>query len=267
MKSKVDGFEVNLESRDTSEISIQPSTFISAYRLLTSHLDTPKMDRGAARSKKRIQQLERAALAAKEEEQRLKLEKKSKPKTKKSQSKAGVDGRDDKPGGPSSSKLLPEPQSKDPELYRAKAIRSSNALIWPFQLPPASLDGITRVDMTNAGVEDISWLKSSQVRWLSLSGCPVKDWEAVGTLSELTGVSLSATVRGKLIPVLNVNECGLDHLPKAFGNLTKLKAFVGMSNPWKKIDQGIISQWTELNSLSTYPSFSAFAIHRPNGTR
>lgn len=52
--------------------------------------------------------------------------------------------------------------------------------------------------------------------------------------------------------MLNVNECGLNALPKAFGKLHKLKAFVAMNNPWQRLDPDVISQWTELNSMSEW---------------
>lgn len=83
-----------------------------------------------------------------------------------------------------------EEQSRDPELYKAKAVRSNAALDWgagPFELPPASLEGITRVDLTGSGVTDVSWLRGSSVRWLGVSGCKIEDWSAVGSLTELTG--------------------------------------------------------------------------------
>lgn len=86
-----------------------------------------------------------------------------------------------------------EEQSRDPELYKAKAVRSNAALDWsagPFELPPASLEGITRVDLTGSGVTDVSWLRGSSVRWLGVSGCKIEDWSAVGSLSELTGARL-----------------------------------------------------------------------------
>ena len=149
------------------------------------------MDKGAARSKKRDQQLERDALRV-AEEKRLKSKAAS-------SSEAG-------PSNPRQSRHLtqkkqrprPEDQSRDPALYTAKAVRTNAALNWAsgaFEIPPASLEGITRVDLTGSGVTDVSWLSGSGVRWLGLSGCVIKDWSAVGTLEQLTGMFNGFTVR------------------------------------------------------------------------
>jgi len=141
------------------------------------------MDKGAARSKKREQQLERAALRA-AEEKRLKA--KTGPSSEAGPSKP----RPAKPLPQKKQRPRPEDQSRDPALYTAKAVRSNAALNWasgPFQLPPPSLEGITRVDLTGSGVTDVSWLAGSGVRWLGLSGCVIKDWSAVGSLEQLTG--------------------------------------------------------------------------------
>jgi hypothetical protein len=143
------------------------------------------MDRGAARSKKRQQQLEKAAQA--------RVLPKPGAEAPTSSAEAGPSTRPPRPAKPLPQKkkrLAPEEQSRDPELYKAKAVRSNAALDWnagPFELPPVSLEGITRVDLTGSGVTDVSWLRGSSVRWLGLSGCKVEDWSAVASLSELTG--------------------------------------------------------------------------------
>lgn len=153
------------------------------------------MDKGAARSKKRQDQLEKAAKAALIAQEAARLEAKKSSSKSKSKSKLNRNPSDDAgpstPRPPLEKKKRPavEEQSKDPELYKAKAIRGSQALVWPCELPPASLEGITRVDLTNSGVIDVEWLRGSGVRWLSVSECAIKDWEPVGSLTELTGES------------------------------------------------------------------------------
>jgi hypothetical protein len=52
------------------------------------------------------------------------------------------------------------------------------------------------------------------------------------------------------IPVLNVSDTNLKSLPKSFRNLTKLKALVAMNLPWHALDEDIVGQWSQLNSLS-----------------
>ena len=146
-----------------------------------------------------------------------------------------------------------------------KAVRTSSALIYrssPFSLPPSptTLSGITRLDLAESGVEDISWLKGSQVTWLNLSGCRIKQgWDAVGSLQGLTGqfhiqpgyfpaVTRKADNCGQFSMS---NDCGLDHLPKSLNGLGKMKAFVGMNNPWKILDDDVVASWADLNSLSS----------------
>ena len=86
-----------------------------------------------------------------------------------------------------------EEQSRDPALYRPKAIRESTALVYsssPFTLPP-DLSHVTRLDLEGSGVTDVSWLKGSKVTWLSLKGCQLeKGWDAVGSLDALSGQSV-----------------------------------------------------------------------------
>ncbi|WVO17296.1 hypothetical protein L204_104988 [Cryptococcus depauperatus] len=148
----------------------------------------------------------------------------------------------DKDGKPKIKKRQdPSQQSKDPSLYKAKAVRSAAALIYsenPFELPPPaeSLHGVRRIDLSGSNVRDVEWLKGLNVTWLSLANCPVKEgWEAVGSLSELT--------------VLNISGCGLDRLPPALKNLSKLKAVVAMHNQWNELDPEIVGSWSNLNSL------------------
>jgi len=50
--------------------------------------------------------------------------------------------------------------------------------------------------------------------------------------------------------VLNVSDTDLKSLPKSFRNLTKLKALVAMNLPWHAMDDEIVGQWSQLNSLS-----------------
>ena len=83
-----------------------------------------------------------------------------------------------------------EEQSRDPTLYRPRAIRDSTALVYsstPFATPP-TLQNVTRLDLEGSGVTDISWIKGSGVTWLSLKGCTIESgWDAVGSLDGLTG--------------------------------------------------------------------------------
>ena len=87
-------------------------------------------------------------------------------------------------------------RTKKPELdeairYKPKAIRTSAALVWSegaFDVPPSPerLDGVRRIDLSGSGITDISWVKGG-VTWLSVAGCPIeKGWEAVGELKELS---------------------------------------------------------------------------------
>lgn len=87
-----------------------------------------------------------------------------------------------------------EPQSRDPALYKAKAVRSAAALIYSeaaFPLPPPKdiLKGVRRIDLAGSNVKDIDWLKEChEVTWLNLAGCEdVRGWEGVGGLSNLSG--------------------------------------------------------------------------------
>ncbi|OWZ61105.1 hypothetical protein C366_00615 [Cryptococcus neoformans Tu401-1] len=132
-------------------------------------------------------------------------------------------------------------QSKDPSLYKPKAVRISAALIYsetPCALPPPieQLGNVRRIDLSGSEAKDVSWLEGLGVTWLSLANCPVQQgWEAVATLSELT--------------VLNISGCGLKKLPVALKSLTKLKAIVAMNNEWTELDEGVVGAWSDLNSL------------------
>jgi hypothetical protein len=83
----------------------------------------------------------------------------------------------------------------DPARFRPKAIRDSVALVWSqntFPLPPPAdiLANVTRVDLTGSDCTDVSWLSGTKVTWLSLKGCKIeKGWDAVGSLSNLAGMS------------------------------------------------------------------------------
>lgn len=44
-------------------------------------------------------------------------------------------------------------------------------------------------------------------------------------------------------------------LPEQFASLSTLKAFVATGNEFEELDAGIVGKWTELNSLSTSPTF------------
>jgi hypothetical protein len=63
--------------------------------------------------------------------------------------------------------------------------------------------------------------------------------------------------------VLNINECGLEALPRPLENLSSLKALIAMNNPWTTIGSDICSRWTELNSLSEY----SVALHMLHAAR
>jgi benzoyl-CoA reductase/2-hydroxyglutaryl-CoA dehydratase subunit BcrC/BadD/HgdB len=72
--------------------------------------------------------------------------------------------------------------------------------------------------------------------------------------------------------VLNISDTDLKSLPKSFRNLTKLKALVAMNLPWHAMDDEIVAQWSQLNSLSelfrqerrlgSYVDQQSFRIHR-----
>lgn len=136
------------------------------------------MDRGAARSRKRAQKdtkLSAAPSFASQDRSKPIVPDEKKPKKQK-RSERGA-------------------QSKDPSLYKPKAVRTSAALIYsetPCTLPPPTeqLENARRIDLSGSEAKDVSWLEGLPITWLSLANCPIQHgWEAVGTLSELTGES------------------------------------------------------------------------------
>ncbi|ORX41130.1 hypothetical protein BD324DRAFT_43502 [Kockovaella imperatae] len=221
------------------------------------------MDRGAARSRKRAQQLvkpvdERRQDSSSAGPSRARARAESNSEAGPSRARGGGgshahgggskgkdrDASSEKSRHPKKSSQRrnidgPVEQSRDPALYRPKAIRDATALVYsqdPFAFPPPDLSHVTRLDLEGSGVTDIEWLKGSRVTWLSLKGCQVeRGWDAVGALGGLT--------------VLNVSDCGLETLPRALEGCSRLKAFVGMNNPWEVLDEDIVGHWTELNSM------------------
>ncbi|KIR42365.1 hypothetical protein I307_00843 [Cryptococcus deuterogattii 99/473] len=182
------------------------------------------MDRGAARSRKRAQKdtkIPAAPSFASQDRSKPIVPDEKKPKKQK-RSERGE-------------------QSKDPSLYKPKAVRTSAALIYsetPCTLPPPTeqLENVRRIDLSGSEAKDVSWLEGLPVTWLSLANCPIQHgWEAIGTLSELT--------------VLNISGCGLKKLPMALKSLSKLKAIVAMNNDWTELDHEIVGAWPDLNSL------------------
>jgi hypothetical protein len=149
------------------------------------------MDRGAARSRKRTDKEQKDAERAAEAEASAALL----AKLADTEEKAAAKGKGGKERPPRKEKKAFDPSDKS--QYRAKAIRSSNALIYAqeqFALPPPAerLAGVTRVDLEGSGCADVSWLKDTAVTWLSLKGCPVTEgWDAVGGLEGLAGELLS----------------------------------------------------------------------------
>jgi hypothetical protein len=159
------------------------------------------------------------------------------------------------PAAPGPSRFKPKViDNTDPARFRPKAIRDSVALIWSqgdFALPPPSetLSKITRVDLTGSPCTDISWLSGTNVTWLSLKGCKIeKGWDEVGALENLAGEPQCVDYADML--VLNISDTGLKSLPNSFRNLTKLKALVAMNLSWHAMDEEIVGQWSQLNSLS-----------------
>ena len=198
------------------------------------------MDHGAARSRKQ------ANLAKLDPAQ-------SAPKPRKEQPQKSSASTSTAAPGPS--RFKPKViDNTDPARFRPKAIRDSVALIWSqgsFDLPPSSetISKVTRVDLTGSPCTDISWLAGTNVTWLSLKGCRIeKGWEEVGSLENLAGESRQ--INSADIVVLNISDTDLKSLPKSFRNLTKLKALVAMNLPWHTLDDEIVGQWSQLNSLS-----------------
>lgn len=174
-----------------------------------------KMDRGAARSRKRATKPIIPTEALGESTAGPSTHAQSRPKT------SGVPPRQQSllssshgPGQPHSGSVRPPRESSepkqphrfqkqrkgrqdnsntDPANFQPKAIRTSAALIFskdPFPIPPTKevLQNVRRVDLEGSGVTDVGFLQGTGVTWLSLKGCKVtQGWEAVGGLSELAG--------------------------------------------------------------------------------
>ena len=213
------------------------------------------MDRGAARSRKRSQKDIKPSAAHPPA-----FEERSKP--------VGPEQRPKKQKSPERGE-----QSKDPSLYKPKAVRTSAALIYseaPCALPPPTeqLENVRRIDLSGSEAKDVSWLNGLGVTWLSLANCPIQQgWEAVGTLSELTGesdfaVSIHRSCSLMRHAVLNISGCGLKKLPVALKSLSKLKAIVAMNNEWTELDEEVVGAWTDLNSLSmSFKPFPFFIVY------
>ncbi|WVQ86054.1 hypothetical protein IAT38_008222 [Cryptococcus sp. DSM 104549] len=192
------------------------------------------MDRGAARSRKRANKASQPATVT------APAPSAAAPGPSKDgdahDAKAKPKGRPERPKKPER-----QEQSRDPSLYRPKAIRTSAALIYSqeaFPIPPPAemLANVRRVDLGESGATDVSWLDGTGVTWLSLAGCKIEEgWEAVGSLQELS--------------VLNISGCGLKKLPESLKKLSKLKAIVAMNNEWTELDPDVLASWPELNSL------------------
>ena len=200
------------------------------------------MDHGAARSRKQanLAKLDPAQVA---------------PKARKEQPQKSSTSTPSAAPGPS--RFKPKViDNTDPARFRPKAIRDSVALIWSqgsFELPPPTetISKVTRVDLTGSPCTDVSWLAGTNVTWLSLKGCRIEQgWEEVGALENLAGKSRS--INSADIVVLNISDTDLKSLPKSFRNLTKLKALVAMNLPWHALDDEIVGQWSQLNSLSKF---------------
>jgi hypothetical protein len=98
------------------------------------------------------------------------------------------------PSGPTPEEIAALPKSKRPKQpFTPKQPPPGTALVITDSsepIPSAEVLGkLRRLDLLNAGFEDVSWLKDAQsLTWLNLSGNPVvKGWDVVGKLSELTG--------------------------------------------------------------------------------
>lgn len=151
---------------------------------MKSHL-VARMDRGAARSRKRAVQIE------------MQSQGRTVTRPEPGPSRLPSSPRRWKPLPQARARLQNETSPVDPDQYKPKAIRTSVALIYneaPFSIPPSSdlLAKVRRVDLAGSGCTDVSWLEGSGATWLSLAGCRVeKGWDAVGGLSELSGATPS----------------------------------------------------------------------------
>ncbi|CAK9786434.1 L domain-like protein [Cutaneotrichosporon oleaginosum] len=187
------------------------------------------MDRGAARSRKRSQKMDKAPKAD-PVESNAQLAKLLQP----------TKGKDKGAGKGRPQRKQKERVDAGPDQYKAKAIRTAHALVYAqsaFAIPPPPerLEGVTRIDLDGAECTDVSWIPPS-VTWLSVKGCAVtKGWEVVGALEGLT--------------VLNISNCGLTSLPSPLAGLKSLKALVATGNEWTALNDAVVAGWKELNSL------------------
>lgn len=166
------------------------------------------MDRGAARSRKRSQKVEKevaagdkpavagpsdrpSKAAGKGKRERNGGDRTERP-AKRQREDGGTgaagdkDGEDEKP-----MRRGRKPVDLGPDRFKPKAIRQAHALVYSqaaFSIPPPAdkLEGVTRVDLEGSECTDVSWLPSS-VTWLNLKSCPISaGWDVVGNLN-LTG--------------------------------------------------------------------------------
>lgn len=228
------------------------------------------MDRGAARSRKRTSQADKVAAADNAKLTKLlAADKQAKGKGKgkrerdtkgpKRPQKRERDG-EKKPGKEEREEAVTKKRKVEdfsPDRFKPKAIRQAHALVYsqaPFAVPPPAerLEGVTRVDLEGSECSDVSWLPAG-VTWLNLKGCPIsKGWDVVGNLSLTGGLSVFT-----LTAVLNISACGLASLPEELKALKGLKALVAMNNNWEELDDAVVGQWKELNSLSECNLFSS----------
>lgn len=101
------------------------------------------------------------------------------------------------PSGPTPEEIAALPKSKRPKQpFTPKQPPPGTALVIASSLEPIPsaevLAKLRRLDLLNAGFDDVSWLKDApSLTWLNLNGNPVtKGWDVVGKLSELTGESI-----------------------------------------------------------------------------
>lgn len=177
------------------------------------------MDRGAARSRKRLQAAEKGSKPADANPKLATLmsadgkpknagkgKGKGKPRdgAKSSDRPDRADG--ERPGRKFGKKK--EQEDRGPDQYKAKAIRTAHALVYsqaPFAIPPPAerLEGVTRVDLEGSGCEDVSWLPAS-VTWLNLKGCAVTSgWDVVGSLEGLTGEFIHTSALPARVPIID----------------------------------------------------------------
>lgn len=176
------------ESRD-----LRNARYFGLHILSVFYVYTTKMDKGAARSRKRTQPSSNSETSAPKNTASNSSTIREPISTSTSQSGPS---RPSRPASVHKSRSIREPQSRDPALYRAKAVRSAAALVYSedaFPLPPPKdiLKGVRRIDLAGSGVKDIDWLKDcGEVTWLNLAGCEgLSGWEGIGHLEKLSGES------------------------------------------------------------------------------